>query len=228
MTGPEKKEEGDADQDGQLEEDKKTADATALTLIALGSSGSLFWVMTLACTRWNVVPSQDLLFFVVWIACMPMICLFVYRNTSRPEFIERVFKASAYLCLATAALSVGGLQAAHVARYGWSHWGCLGADQAWQDKHAEIYGTIAGFRCGAEECTREQAARNPAPRMIVELDGWAWYEARPGPVAADCRTVTFQFKPGAWLPESGSRVAVDSDICRSIMPRADAAWHPIR
>lgn len=228
MIEPENKEEADADRDERLEEAKKTVDSFALTVIALGSGGVLFWVVNLAYTRWNIDPGQDLLLAVLYIACQPMLCLIVHRSTARSGYVEQALKACAYLALGTAVACVGGLQAVHVARHGWSHWGCLGAGQKWQDMHPEIHGTVTAFRCGAEECTREQAQGHEAPRMMVEFDRRAWYEARPGPAEADCRTVAFSLKPGAWLPNLGGRVAAANDICQSILPRADATWHPIR
>lgn len=227
MIEPGKNEEADTGQDERLEETKKSVDAFALTVIALASGGGLFWAINLAYIRWNVDPGQDTLLALLYIACQPMLCLVVYRCTAQSEYVERALKVCAYLAAATTAACVIGLQAYHVARHGWSHWGCLGAGQVWQDKHPEIQGTVAAFRCGADECTREQARGHESPRMVVEFDRRAWYEVRVGP-EADCRTVSFSLKPGAWLPEIGGRVAAASDVCHSFLPRGAASWHPIR
>jgi hypothetical protein len=228
MIEPEKKEDGRAGPDERLEKAKKTVDVASLTLGALGSSGSLFWVIRLACGHWNIEPPPALLLAVIGIACLPLLCLTAYRFAPESAWIEKLFKACAYTSLATAVLCVGGLQAAHVVRYGWSHWNCLGAGQTWQEKHPDIRGTVVAFICGGAACSREQAINYASPRMVVEFDRRAWYEARIGSIGAECRTVTFSSKPGAWLPDIGGRVAAASDICYSILPQAEVSWHPIR
>ncbi|MFA5185821.1 MAG: hypothetical protein WC551_05000 [Patescibacteria group bacterium] len=227
MSEPEDKEEEGAESDEKQDEAKKTVDTFSLTLIALGTSGTLFYAMNLAYGRWNFDPGHELLMVFCWIAINPLLCLLVIDRYPKSVFIERAFKASAYVCLATAVLGVVGLQVAHVTRHGLSHWYCLGASQAWQDKHPDIHGTVVAFRCGADDCTRDQAAIHSSPKMVVEFDQRAWYEVYPGPADAECRSITFSLKQGAWLPNFGSRVAAASDICSSIMPRTDSAWHPI-
>ncbi len=227
MSEPEDEEEEDAESDDKLDEAKKTTDAFSLTLIALGTSGTLFYAMNLAYGRWNFDPGHNLLIAFCCIACQPPLCLLAFGRHPQSVFIERVFKVSAYACLATAVMVIVGLQVAHVAQYGRSHWYCLGAGQAWQDKHPEIHGTVAAFRCGADDCTRDQAAIHSSPKMVVEFDQRAWYEVYPGPADAECRSITFNLKQNAWLPSLGSRVAAASDICSSIMSRTDSAWHPI-
>lgn len=226
MIEPEKDEQGRTEEDRRLEEAKQAADIMATSLIALGSSAAMFWVIGLACNRWFIRPPIVLVLLAAGVACLPLIALAAQRTFPEAAWAERRFKDSARLSLVAVFCSVLGLQAAHVARHGWAHWNCLAAGESWQAKHPEISGTVVGFGCGNEECPRSQAMLHPAPRMSVEFDGLPWYEPRYQP--DECRRATIRLKPGAWLPEPGSRVATVSDICLSYQLQGAAAWHPVR
>jgi hypothetical protein len=226
MIEPEKDEQDRTDEERRLEEAKKATDIMATSLIALGSSAAMFWVIGLACNRWFIRPPIVLVLLAAGVACLPLIALAAQRTFPEAAWAERRFKDSARLSLVAVLCSVLGLQAAHVARHGWAHWNCLAVGEEWQERHPEIHGTVVGFSCGAEACARVDALRHSAARMVVEFDVLPWYEPRYQP--DECRRAILNLKPGVWLPLVGSRVSAAPDVCHSFQRQGAAAWHPIR
>lgn len=227
MDKPGKDQGTGTEEERRLEEAKKAVDSLALSLGALGTGGTLFIVINLACGHWNMKPPSAGLAAAAALACAPFLALTLHRFMPDAAWTERAFMASAYACLAAAVTGYLGLTAAHVWRHGWSHLDCLAADAKWRERHSEVFGTVAAYRCGRGPCAPDGAADRSKIQVVVDVDPVPWSEPRSEPARAGCRTAIFRPAPGSGVPLVGARIAVPAEACGDEPQAMPSIWHPI-